>query len=246
MFEMEISSLCVMFALARESGPFVRSFRSRKRIENSPFRVWLCHRQEFAVVIAVSGVGREQTDAAVSWLLTNPQLDNHTYEPSGFVSAGFAGGLRDGITVATVIAANEIVDADGNRRPTSIMPSVVSSSFVVGRVLSSDQLVSAAAVKRELGLRHGAMAVDMESAVIAKRCESARVPFGCIRAISDDVNTELSPALASILAGGRVSFRRAAIALLRHPSLAGEFWRLARDSRRAAEALCVALQTLSD
>jgi hypothetical protein len=81
----------------------------------------------------------------------------------------------------------------------------------------------------------------MESAVIARRCRAEGVPFGCVRAISDDAATHLSPRVVSMLAGGRVSPTRLCRALITDPGLISDLWRLARNTRRAATALAAVL-----
>ena len=113
-----------------------------------------------------------------------------------------------------------------------------------GRLASSPRLVATPADKAALAAATGALAVDMESAAIAEVCQAARVPCAAVRAISDAADTALSPQLVALLAGGRVSPRRVLMALLRRPALAGELWRLARDTRRAARRLADALGRL--
>ena len=63
-------------------------------------------------------------------------------------------------------------------------------------------------------------------------------------AISDDVDTPLSPQLVSLLAGGRISLPRVLLALLRRPALLKEFRRLGRDTRVASTQLGKALGEL--
>ena len=75
----------------------------------------------------------------------------------------------------------------------------------------------------------------MESAAVAAACAARGVPFLAVRAVSDAVDTALSPELVRLLAGGHVSVRRALLALVRKPSLLREFRRLARDTKIAAQ-----------
>ncbi len=110
------------------------------------------------------------------------------------------------------------------------------------RILTVDRLVADPAEKRLLASRHGAEAVDMESAAVAEVCAAHGVPFRAVRAVSDTVDTALSPELVSLLSGGQVSPWRAMAVLVRRPSLLGEFRRLARDTRTAARSLAVALR----
>src|SRR5207253_1577357 len=98
-------------------------------------------------------------------------------------------------------------------------------------------LVGDPAEKRRLAELHHADAVDMESAAVAEVCIAKGVPFRAVRAVSDAVDTALSPELVRLLAGGRVSAWKAVRALVRKPALLGEFRRLARDTKLAAKKL---------
>jgi hypothetical protein len=98
--------------------------------------------------------------------------------------------------------------------------------------------------KRALAAEHDAGVVDMESAPIAEACRRAGMPFGCVRAVSDDCATPLSPQLVSCLSGGRVAPLRLLAATASSPRLVPQMWRLARQTRRAADQLALALGEL--
>src|SRR5262249_36647697 len=102
-------------------------------------------------------------------------------------------------------------------------------------------MVAGVAEKQALGSRHQAAAVDMEGAVVARWCRQQDVPFGCLRAISDDAGTPLSPQLAAILSDGQVSLTRVLVNVALTPRLARDMWQLARQTRQAAEQLGKAL-----
>ena len=72
----------------------------------------------------------------------------------------------------------------------------------------------------------------------------AGIPFACLRAISDEVGTTLSPTLESLLSGGSASPWRVLLALARRPGMLPELLRLARDTKRAAQQLGLALGEL--
>lgn len=129
--------------------------------------------------------------------------------PSLVIAAGFCGALVPALRAGDVV-----------RSP---------------RVLTVDHLVSDPAEKRRLGATHDA--VDMESAAVEEVCAAAGVPFVAVRAVSDTVETALSPQLVTLLSGGNVSAWRACAALARRPVLLGEFLRLARDTKVAARNL---------
>ena len=99
--------------------------------------------------------------------------------------------------------------------------------------------------KKRLGEKYQALAVDLETAVIARLCTERGIPFTCLRVISDDLKTPLSPRLVDLLRDGRASAGRLARNVLRHPGLIGELVRLAGQTRRAARRLLAVGSLLS-
>jgi len=142
----------------------------------------------------------------------------------------------------------EVVGLGGNRGsatwPGELPPREWRPSLHQGRLVSAPHLVGRPEEKQALGRQHDALAVDMETATVARLCSEQGVSFGCVRAISDDVWTGLSPRLLSLLAGERVSPLRVLAALATTPGLAGELWWLARHTRQAAHQLGIALGDL--
>jgi adenosylhomocysteine nucleosidase len=248
MSELQIDDPCIVFALARESQPFRREFRPQQRFGGAPCWARFCGPPWLTVLVLHSGVGSAATTSVGEWLLGSPKLGDLPYRPKLVIAAGFAGALRDGLNVGDVVLATEIADMDGNVWPATWPDTPITGEWRPplhrGRVLTAAELAAAPARKAELGARHGAVAVDMESAVLAKLCARAEVPFGCVRAISDDVRTELSPRLVALLSGGRVSPWRTLTTFVRAPATAAEFWRLAKYTGLASRQLGAALGEL--
>jgi adenosylhomocysteine nucleosidase len=119
----------------------------------------------------------------------------------------------------------------------ALVPHLKVGDVVSSRIVTVHHLVSDPLEKRRLGEFHDADAVDMESAGVEEVCAKKGVPFLAVRAVSDEMVTALSPELVRLLSGGRVSVPRACAALVRKPSLLGEFRRLARDTKLAASNL---------
>jgi adenosylhomocysteine nucleosidase len=234
---------CVVFALGRESHFFRREYRPRRRCAGAPCRAWLCGGPAGGTVLLLeTGIGSGRMTTALEWLLGRPILDHSPYQPDLIVSAGFSGALRPGLAVGDVVLATEVADLEGNTWPAT-WPAGAPLPHQ-GRLLTVPHLVSNPEEKRRLGREHAALAVDMETATLARLCSRHGVPFGCVRAISDDVDTALSPRLVTLLAGGQVSPWRVLAALAAAPRLVGELWRLARQTRRAARALSSTLRDL--
>jgi adenosylhomocysteine nucleosidase len=176
----------------------------------------------------MSGVGPQRARKAFELIAGEP--------PALVIAAGFCGALQSGPAVGGVIVPEAVVDPSGRS-----WPCARTSRQGTDRLLTTSHLVTTAIEKVEIGVRSGASVVDMESATIADLCAARQIPFAAVRSVSDTVDTELSPALVRLLSGGKVSVWKAVWALVRKPSLFGEFRRLARDTRRASQTLATEL-----
>jgi hypothetical protein len=182
-------------------------------------------------------------ESAIAGVLRLPGPGGQLYRPPFLVLAGFSGALQSGRNVGALILATVVVDERGGCWPAA-WPGDRPTSAERGRVLTVDAIVANPVGKREQGARHGALAVDMESAAAARLCHEHGVPFACLRAVSDDIDTELSPTLLGLLQDGRRSPRGVLAAVARRPQVVREMWRLARSTRRAAQQLAAALDKM--
>jgi nucleoside phosphorylase len=236
---------CYVFALSREAHFFRRKHTRRERIPSAPGRAWLCSEDHHSVVMLETGVGATRMEAALNWVFADPMVGAGHYRPQVIVSGGFSGALQDGLRVGDVILASETVDLEGHLWPVTWPGATQANAhWIRGRLLTVPRLIGEPAEKRRLGSMHAALAVDMETATVAQRCSARSVPFGCVRAISDDILTRLSPRLVALLSAGRASSLRILAALISSPRLAGDLWRLARDTRLAGQRLAEALELL--
>jgi adenosylhomocysteine nucleosidase len=234
---------CILFALGREALFFRRQLGrgalagASGSVGGAPCRAQFYAAGDVRVLVLETGVGPARAEAALEWLRRGL-----VYRPRFILSAGFSGALQPGIRVGDVVLATEVADLQGDCWPAT-WPDY-GGSLNQGRLLTVPQLLGDPAEKSRLGQQFGAVAVDMETATVARVCSRHGIPFGCVRAISDDLHTALSPRLVSLLAGGRVSPLRVLAAVTAHPRLLGQFWRLARQTRVAARQLGTALDSL--
>lgn len=200
------------------------------------------------VLVLETGVGPARAESALGWLLEEPILAGGPYRPRAVISAGFCGALREGLGIGDVVLATDVVDAEGQHWPATWPREPPAEEgpprLQRGRIFCSAHLVGCPKEKRTFGQKFDALAVDMESATIARRCVHQSIPFGCVRAVSDDLKTPLSPVLLAFLADERVAPLRLLAGLVQAPSLAGDLCRLARATRLAAEQLRKALCAL--
>jgi adenosylhomocysteine nucleosidase len=236
---------CIVFALRREARAFSREFPPHQQFPGAPCRAWFQGPSWLTVLVLETGIGARRTEQALTWLLGKPVFENVPYRPKVVLSAGFAGALKDRLRVGDILLATEVADTEGRRWPTTWPAELPGGEWRPplhrGRLLTASRPIGSAEEKQTLGRLHDCVAVDLESATVARLCGQGGVPFGCLRAISDDVHTSLSPRLLDLLAGGRVAPLRFLAALARSPRLAAECWRLARHTRLAARQLSTAL-----
>jgi adenosylhomocysteine nucleosidase len=246
--ELIINDPCVIFALSREAGPFIREFPPNQSFPGAPCRARFCGPAWLSVLVLETGPGLAATTKALDWLATEPLLENLRYRPKVILSAGFAGALQESHAVGDILLATEIVDHEGNGWPATwpdtLPPGEWRPPLHRGRILTAANLIASPEEKRSLAKRHDAAGVDMESAAVAQYSSRRGIPFGCVRAISDAATTALSPQLLQLLAGGQVAPLCVVSALVRRPWLARELMRLARDTRFAADQLAKALGEL--
>jgi adenosylhomocysteine nucleosidase len=200
------------------------------------------------VLVLETGIGPKRTETVLHWLLSQPMMGGVPYRPKVILSAGFSGALQPGLLVGDIILATEVKSKEGPCWPTTWPAEWPQGDWRPplhpGRLLSGSELIARPEDKQTLGQEHQAVAVDMETATVARICRQRGIPFSCVRAVLDDLETPLSPRLVQLLSVGRVSAWRAAMALLRAPGLGIEFARLAQRSRFAGEQLGKALGEL--
>jgi adenosylhomocysteine nucleosidase len=248
MNDIAITDPCLLFALGREAHAFLQDFRPQQRFPGAPCRARFCGPEWLTVLVLETGVGGSLTKKALDWVLSKPLLGNVPYQPKVVLSAGFAGALQEELQVGDLILASEVVDPAGNLTsvpwPGPLPAGDWQPPMRRGRLLSHYKLASDPVQKKEMGRRREALAVDMESVMVASICSRREVSFGCIRVISDRVDTTISPQLLSVLSGAKVSWWRLAELLVRSPNKVGELWRLAKASRLASQQLAKALGEL--
>jgi len=239
---------CILFALGRESQPFLREFRPQQRFRGAPCWARFCGPAWLSVLALQTGIGEARTETALNWLLGQPVMGGVPYRPKLVLSAGFSGALQEEFRVGDIILATEVMSVEGQCWPASWPGKLPAGDWRPplhrGRLLSVSALIIRPEEKQALGREHQALAVDMETAAVARMCRQRDVLFGCVRVILDDLHTPLSQRLVSLVSGGRTSPLRAISALFWSPSLAAEFARLAKRSHSAAEQLGKALGEL--
>lgn len=77
-----------------------------------------------------------------------------------------------------------------------------------GRLVSGDQFISSTEKAGQLLAIHNALAVDMEAAAIAHTCEINKVPFLCVRAMSDKADHSANVSFTDFLQAATQNYGR--------------------------------------
>jgi nucleoside phosphorylase len=232
-------NLFFLFALRRELEPFRRSFPAQWRQEGAPCTAWVvapaprspgpaCSFPAYRIVHC--GMGDAGVEQTLPWVLSQ--------QPSAVILAGFSGSLTPDLTVGDLVLATEVRTGAGTIFPVTL-PLV--NSTRAGPLLAVERFILARTEKQELHAATGALAVDMESALVAQRCADAGIPFGCLRVISDGLAADLPPELETVTCGERVRLWPLLKALCRRPGLVWDLWHLAKATRIAARNLAAGL-----
>jgi adenosylhomocysteine nucleosidase len=160
----------------------------------------------------------------------------------GLMSFGLAGALEkslypgDLIIGDCVIVGDEtlICDYDWTDQISARMPDHV----LIGPVAGSTTMVTDPAAKAELNAESGALAVDMESLVVARFAARHGLPFTILRAISDSADQTLPPAvLVGMKSDGGMALGAVLGALARKPRQLPALIRTGREAEKGFAAL---------
>ena len=159
------------------------------------------------------------------------------------VSFGIAGALKPGLRPGDIIVSTEVVDDDkrwfsSDNLRARITELVAEIGAIEGPVLGAQVVVATKTDKRRAWRNTGAIAVDLESVVVARSAAALGIPFVVLRAIADPAVRELPPAALVPLSGdGRPAIGQVLASLLARPRQLPTLLTVAREARQALQAL---------
>jgi hopanoid-associated phosphorylase len=187
-----------------------------------------------ATFVASTGGRLMAADAKASELLARGA--------TALVSFGIAGGLAPELAPGDLVIASAVVVR--HTAPIAADPAWCARLAAAlpgarcGLVLGGDRILGTATQKAGLFARTGALAVDLESAGVARAAASAGVPFVVLRAIADPATRDLPPAaLIGLTPAGRIALGKILVSLWRDRSQLAQLLQIGRDARAARAAL---------
>ncbi|MFZ4780054.1 MAG: hypothetical protein ACOYM3_32260 [Terrimicrobiaceae bacterium] len=157
--------------------------------------------------------------------------------PEVIVSAGFSGALQPELALGDIVIGENYSD------PALVRSLRDRTDCRIGQIVTVPDILETAAAKRNIGVRSGALAADLESAHIFRICSEAGIPMLSVRTISDVLDQDM-PVPGSVLINPETGksdpaaiFRH----LFRHPGKATQFAQLVSGARVAQQSLAKAL-----
>lgn len=184
------------------------------------------------VEIHVSGIGPDAA-AALGERLTQRPL-------RAMIATGFCGALIPRLDVGTIVVAERVVHENTGDVFAADDVMLAAAEGRRGTLVSAGEVARTPADRAALQ----GLAVDMESAALARAARDADVPFIAIRAVSDRFRDRI-PDIAGVLDHAGRPDRSALIAFAVHnPREIPRLIRLGRSAKRASTALTDGVATL--
>lgn len=135
------------------------------------------------------------------------------FNPEVIINTGVAGALAENLHIGDIVIAESVVQHDMDTTPLGDVPGLLSGINIVnvpadpavckkleksvkelglhcvsGKIASGDQFVADSGRKKYITDTFGAVSCEMEGASIGHVCYVNKVPFGVLRAMSDEAN----------------------------------------------------------
>ncbi len=192
--------------------------------------------RRFGVPVEVGG-GRADGAAAAAQRLVERGV-------GGLVSFGLAGGLDPALDPGTVLVPAAVL-LDAERWDADDALSRRLGGGTPGALYGGGEVVATAAAKAALLARTGAVAVDLESAAVARAARRHGLPFAALRAVCDGAGRGLPrAALVALDGAGQIGGLRVAWAAASRPWEVPDLVRLGGDAARARHALVARVRAI--
>ena len=200
------------------------------------------------VVLVLSGVGEEKASRVVDSLLGNFSL-------RALICLGIAGALHPTLDVGDIVIGKRIFSQSWVQQSLSSHEGLVEAAvhacdrlryrFFLGDLLTVPRIIASSAEKKEIYQDTRALAVEMETATVARRAAQKKIPFLALRSISDGADYTFKIDISQITdAHGELNPRKVLRYLIRHPSSLGAFLQMKRNVTKATERLGKLMQSL--
>jgi adenosylhomocysteine nucleosidase len=244
--------ILIFCAFGAELGPIRKRVRDEQSLNLKGLSGCYGRIGNTEIALAASGIGMRRAAASAQ------RAFDLIHEIDLVILTGVAGALADHLAIGDLVLADRLLtrESDGAAAAPSldvaqhhlalVSPALDAAriNYARGAILTVKYPLATANEKRFAGQHSGAIAVDMETAVIASAAAARGIPFVAMRTIMDTVEHDLAGAgLAD--ENGNVRPLKAAAMLARNPAVVAGVIRLVRNLRKAADAMAVAVEAVT-
>ncbi len=200
---MKYNKIGIICAMATEAEKLLAAMENKesKAVGSMTFHVGTIGKKE--VVLCVCGIGKVFAAMCAQTMLL-------AFSPDCLINSGVAGSLTDELEILDIAVAEDLVQHDMDTSPLGDPVGLISGINVVslpadpllaeeickaakeleiptkkGRIASGDQFIATAEQKGRIKAQFDPIACEMEGGAIAQVAFVNKIPFACIRAISD-------------------------------------------------------------
>lgn len=239
--------IAVFFALSQEVASLKPHVNILKKIRYAHALFYQAEFSGFPITLVQTGIGKNVSEVI-------HQLSKY-FRIQLMVSSGFAGSVNPEVAVGDLVIGKQVLYSSRDifqeeihidtrlscDVPTVALAVTLSSAdnfkSHCGDILSVDKIVHQSSMKKHIGTRTSAIAVDMESFAIAERANAMGIPFVVVRAISDGVEEDLEIGENMVTREGKVSIPATARYLLNKPHHIPYLNRLRKQTKMATNTL---------
>jgi adenosylhomocysteine nucleosidase len=243
-----VRRIAILAALDREIRGIRKALLQPRRIDEAGLSGWSGLVGRIEVILIRTGMGAALAGPATRQVLTR-------FSPEAILSIGFACALHPNLVVGDLILSKQVarvspdgvlrgpvIDCDPSLRSEVAQHRIYisqSGKILEGLIVSVDRVFQKAHEKEVVANRQqGALALDMESAIVAECATEAKVPFLAVRAVSDLLDEDLGIDFERFLQpDGSFRIGSGVYYLLTHPKNLHRLNRLRRQSSVASRSL---------
>ncbi len=244
--------IAIVSALRQEISPLLNRMNVSKKYDINEVLFYQGELEGLPLTLVQGGVGRNNAIKAANCLLDIRKVDL-------LISAGVAGGIRQGIHVGDLVVAERVSytrqnEFDGEElliesdyfckkevvQSARLLSNDMDIRFHFGNMLTVDKVISQASTKKKIGEQTPFLAVEMESAAVAEVAGRKGVEFAAIRSISDDIEDDLHLDYDNIMSSeGKVKVTSVALEVMKNPQKLALLRRLNKQTKTAAKNLAL-------
>ncbi len=233
--------LVIAAALKDEVMAFQRAMSVERSYRQDRAQFWDGQLEGQPLIVGYTGIGQEATQRALTML-------SELVEFKAVIGTGYAGALSESLETGSLVLAHEVCRAEPGRsgETWSGDASLLNSCRQVlsedprteeGRLVTVKQALTTPETKRAAAADFAAIAVDMESAALARFCHERSIPFLVLRAVLDPVSEKVPDPGEFLDREKRISKRKIMKYVARNPQSVWELPKLGAQAKKARQRI---------